>query len=257
MPDLQTLIAMYRDTSAGEMSYRYSDNPAWSLTRDRLQSRFSDSKELAVLDVGCHTGAFLNGLPNSWHKYGIESARDPAAIAREKHGVTLIGERIEAISPEWTHRFDVVTMFDVIEHLPDPNAGIAHAVKLLKPGGTLILSSADLDAWTWRWLGSGHWYLQTPQHLSVISPRFLRHVASRQALNLIDVEAIPHRYAPVGDRLLDAVKAIYWGSRLRQGPYRVLHRLLQSIPGWRRLRHLQSVPWAMTLKDHCLVTFEC
>lgn len=257
VPDEQTLIAMYRETPAEDMAYRFEDNAAWSAARRALQMRFANIAAPAILDVGCHTGAFLDGLPARWRKHGIESARDPMCIASEQRGITLIGERIESINPEWAHRFDAVTMFDVVEHLPDPEAGIAHAARLVKPGGVLLLSSADLDAWTWRWLGSDHWYLQTPQHLSVISRRFLQHVAKRHRLELGAVQSIPHRYAPRRERWREATKALYWGLRARRGLYRIPHRLLQSLPGLRELRHMQSAPWTMTLRDHLLATYAC
>lgn len=256
VPDEQRLISMYRETPDTEMAYRFEDNAAWSAARQRLLSRFADRPNPTVLDVGCHTGAFLAGLPSTWLRHGIESARAPMRVASEQHGVTLIGERLESISPEWAHRFDAVTMFDVIEHLPDPDAGIAHAARLLKPGGTLVLSSADMDAWTWRWLGSGHWYLQTPQHLSVISRPFLQLVGKRYTLELVDVQRIPHRLAPLRQRWREAVEIIYWGMRQRRGLYRIPHRLLQSLPGLSDLRHMQSVPWTMKLTDHLMVQLE-
>jgi SAM-dependent methyltransferase len=247
---------MYEATPAGHMAYRFEDNAAWSLARARLLGRFANGSTPAILDVGCHTGAFLAGLPATWRRYGIESAHEPREVASAEHGVGLIGERLETVSPEWAHRFDAVTMFDVVEHLPDPEAGIAHAARLLKPGGVLMLSSADLDAWTWRWLGSSHWYLQTPQHLSVISRRFLQHVAQRHALELESVQTIPHRHAPRRERWREALKAVYWGLRCRRGLFRIPHRLLQSFPGLQDLRHMQSVPWTMTLADHTLGVYE-
>jgi len=256
VPDEQALIAMYQVTPAEDMSYRFEDNAAWSLARKRLLSRFENVLEPSVLDIGCHTGAFLAGLPSAWRKHGIESALEPLRIAREEYGVAIIGERIEGIHTDWNNYFDAVTLFDVVEHLPDPEAGIARAARLLKPGGVLMLSSGDFDAWTWRWLGGGHWYLQTPQHLSLISRRFVSYVAQRHALTLCNIQRIPHRHAARGERWRESIKALYWGLRRRRGIYTLPHRMLQSIPGLYDLRHLQSVPWTMTVADHILVTYE-
>ncbi|GHC05676.1 class I SAM-dependent methyltransferase [Thermomonas carbonis] len=255
IPSEQALIAMYRETSDEEMAYPYEDNAAWSLARALLRGRFAHHTGVAVLDIGCHTGAFLAGLPAEWNRHGIESARGPMNIAREQHGVILIGERIETIEQGWAGKFDAVTMFDVVEHLPDPSAGLAAAARLLKPGGTLMISSSDLDAWTWRWLGSGHWYLQTPQHLSVISKKFLDYVARRESLKMSDFHAIPHRRADIATRYGEAIRAFYWGMRSRGGIWRIPHRVLPSLPGLGHLRHMQSVPWTMTLKDHFLASY--
>ena len=250
------LIEAYRNTPAEDMDYRFEDNAAWSRARKVLLDRFGSDRSIAVLDIGCHTGAFLAALPESWRRHGIESAAEPVRIARERRGVNIVAERLETIGDDWSGRFDAITMFDVIEHLSSPAEALASVARLLRPGGLLILSSGDFGAWTWRWMGGGHWYLQTPLHLAVVSGPFLRYAAEKGGLSLIDLRAIPHRRATVGQRLHEAAKAVYWGLRQRKGIYRIPHRLLQSLPGLRDLRHLQSVPWTMSLKDHLLATYE-
>ena len=256
IPDADAIAAMYADASPEAMAYDYEANAAWALARQWLRGRFGNRHDVAVLDIGCHTGSFLGGLPEAWLRYGIESAREPCRIAHEKQNVTIIGARLEDTAAAWVGKFDAVTLFDVIEHLPDPGTAIAQAARLVKPGGVLLISSGDLDAWTWRWLGAGHWYLQTPQHLSVISRRFLRFMADRHGLCLLRTDAIPHRHAGVMVRSGEWARATYWGLRQRHGAWRLPRRLLQSLPGLRHLRHMQSVPWTMTLEDHLLAVFE-
>lgn len=256
IPTADAIAAMYDDASPEAMAYDYEANAAWALARKWLHARFDGRSDVAVLDIGCHTGRFLGGLPEAWQRHGIESACEPSRVAREQQSVTIIGDRIENIDATWAGKFDVVTIFDVIEHLPDPGAGIAQAAGLVKPGGVLLISSGDLDAWTWRWLGAGHWYLQTPQHLAVISRRFLRCMADRHGLEVRDFAKIPHRHDRASVRLGELIRATYWGLRQRQGAWRLPRRLLQSIPGFRQLRHMQSVPWTMTLGDHLLAMCE-
>lgn len=254
IPAPKALAAMYRETAPTQMDYEYEKNAAWSAARGMLLSRHGENADITVLDVGCHTGAFLSGLPATWRRFGIESAREPLRIARETHAVTLIGERIEEIDPRWQRQFDAVAMFDVLEHLVDPAAGIAAALGLVKPGGILLVSTANLDAWTWRWLGSGHWYLQTEQHLCVLSRTFLSHVASQHGAKLADLQAIPHRREAMALRFNQALQALYWGMRQRRGTWRLPHRLLPMLPGLGKLRHMQSVPWTMALQDHMIAT---
>lgn len=256
IPTADAIAAMYADASSDAMAYDYEANAAWALARKWLCARLDHRQDVAVLDVGCHTGRFLGGLPEAWQRHGIESACEPSRVAREQQNVKIIGARIEDIDAAWTGKFDAVTLFDVIEHLPDPGAGIAQAARLVKPGGVLLISSGDLDAWTWRWLGACHWYLQTPQHLSVISRPFLRHMANRHGLEVGDVARIPHRHDRISIRFNEWIRATYWGLRQRRGAWRLPRRLLQSLPGLRQLRHMQSVPWTMTLRDHLLAICE-
>ena len=252
IPDADAIAAMYSDASPDEMAYAYDENAAWSKSREFLLARFGEKPDVKVLDIGCHTGAFLAGLPVSWARHGIESAREPTRVATEQHGITVIAGRIEDVADTWAGTFDAVSMFDVIEHLPDPGVGIAAAARLLKPGGVLLVSSADFDAWTFGWLGSEHWYLQTPQHLSVVSHSYLKRMANKQGLDVKRTHSIPHRHASLPVRIAECVQAIYWGMRRRRGAWRLPHRILQSFPGFRSLRHLQSVPWTMALEDHSL-----
>lgn len=116
----------------------------------------------------------------------------------------------------------------------------------------LLFSSGELDDWTWRWLGSGHWYLRTPQHLSAISRPFLRCAAERHGLELLCSQAIPHPHAGVSTRFGEWARAIKWELRQRGGAWRPPHRLLQTLPKFRQLRHMQSGPWTMTSRDHLL-----
>ncbi|MBV6413042.1 MAG: Ubiquinone biosynthesis O-methyltransferase [Xanthomonadales bacterium] len=253
IPDAVGIAALYADAKPEEMAYVYEDNAAWALARNMLVKRLVAVESPSVLDVGCHTGRFLAGLPKAWRRFGVENPGPPADAARRDNRVEIIADWIETVGGEWDARFDAVTLFDVIEHVPDPATAIGRLARLLKPGGVLIVSSGDLDAWTWRWLGAGHWYLQTPQHLSVISRGFLRHVAVERGLRLREFQTIPHRHAP---RTQDAARLAYWGMRQRGGLWRSPQRLLHALPGLHGLRHMQSVPWAMSLRDHCVAVFE-
>ena len=169
------------------------------------------------------------------------------------HGIRIIAERLETVTPEWAERFDVVTLFDVVEHLVDPAAGLAKAAALLKPNGLLLASTADMDAWTWKWMAGRHWYLQTPLHISMASRQFFGHVAYQDGLVLEEAMRIPHRIGNFRSRWNDRIETLYSELRERGGWYRIPRRLMHSIPGMRQLRHRQSVPWSMRLKDHMFV----
>ena len=256
IPDAAGIAAMYAGIGVEEMDYGHDGTAAWALAKKELATRFPGETRVSVLDVGCHTGAFLAGLPAQWERHGIEGMGAPRAFAESSHAVRMIGERIEDVATEWDGHFDVVTLFDVVEHLPDPGTGIEAALRLVKPGGLLMFSTADLDAWTWRWLGAGHWYLQTPQHLSVLSRKFLHYLAQRSHARLSGVRRIPHRDDTASVRMHEAIRAFYWGARQRRSVWRLPHRLLQSVPGLRQLRNMTSVPWTMALHDHFLCSYE-
>ena len=96
--------------------------------------------EGSVLDVGCNGGFFLDHLPSSFQKFGLEI--DPKAVefaAREYPDFNIRAELLgeDQFAPG---SFDVVMFRGVIEHMIDPRAALRRAEELLKPGGFVIFA---------------------------------------------------------------------------------------------------------------------
>ena len=139
-----------------------------------------------LLDVGCGEGAFLHRAAHAgWEVLGVERSRQAAAYARRMHGLPVVcGD--EATLPADAGPFDVVTMFDVIEHLPDPLATLRRLAGALRPGGRLVVSTPNaagasprLTYWLFcRTLGA--WDHATPPgHLFQFTTRTLRALVER------------------------------------------------------------------------------
>jgi 2-polyprenyl-3-methyl-5-hydroxy-6-metoxy-1,4-benzoquinol methylase len=92
-----------------------------------------------LLDVGCGYGFFLKEMARrGWQVQGIEISPAGRRHARDRLGLDVIGQTVEHL--QWPpRRFDVVTLFYVIEHLADPDAMLARVYRWLKPGGLLLL----------------------------------------------------------------------------------------------------------------------
>lgn len=91
-----------------------------------------------ILDVGCGYGFFLEAMRRKgWIAEGVELSEPAAAIARRMTGLPVHSCALE--ETEFDGPFDVVTMFYVIEHVPDPVRTLRDAARLLKPGGLLLL----------------------------------------------------------------------------------------------------------------------
>lgn len=98
-----------------------------------------------LLDVGCSTGLLLNlARKAGFTVKGVEFSDDSAGFARSHFGLTVDpGSIHDCRDPDGT--YDVLTMFDVIEHVPDPMADMNAAMRLLKPGGWFVLSTPNID----------------------------------------------------------------------------------------------------------------
>ena len=117
-----------------------------------------------LLDVGCYIGVFLEiAAKHGWEARGIEPSQWAAEQAC-KNGLNVVhGTLASAHLPDKS--FDVVTLWDVIEHLADPMQEVRRAHRVLKPGGLVVIHTMDIDSLfarvmgpKWPWLMEMHIY---------------------------------------------------------------------------------------------------
>lgn len=97
----------------------------------------------SLLDVGCATGSFLSlAQAAGWDCRGVEVSAFAAARARERTGCEIFCGKLEdATFPAGS--FDAITMWDLLEHLPDPVHGLMKARRFLRPGGVLLVNTPN------------------------------------------------------------------------------------------------------------------
>lgn len=110
-----------------------------------LRRSVVEPRGLRLLDIGCSSGLFLDeARAADFDACGAELSRDTAAFARAHFGLAVhAGDWRDAGYAEGS--FDVVTLFDVIEHLPDPLGELTAIRRLLRPGGLLLQSTPNID----------------------------------------------------------------------------------------------------------------
>lgn len=92
-----------------------------------------------VLDIGAGDGSFLKRTPPGWKRFASESTEVTRAMLRDA-GINVI-EDIDRAAAESPASFDLVTLFQVIEHIADHRPVLTTARRLLKPGGLIVLST--------------------------------------------------------------------------------------------------------------------
>ncbi len=120
-----------------------------------------------ILDVGCATGGFLKIFGPHWEKQGIELSNELLEAHPAPGDVPIwIGDFLEYEPPEL---FDVITMFDVLDHARDPAAMVKKAARLLRPGGILCVLVGERTSLFPRLIGK-RWHLYIPPtHLTYFS----------------------------------------------------------------------------------------
>jgi SAM-dependent methyltransferase len=125
-----------------------------------------------LLDVGCYTGIFVEiATRHGWEAWGVEPSRWAVEHAHA-HGLHVVPGTLDTADLPEAH-FDVVTMWDVIEHVADPRETLQQAHRLLKPDGLLVVHTIDIDSIFAQLMGA-RWPWLMEMHLYYFSRRTLR-----------------------------------------------------------------------------------
>jgi 2-polyprenyl-3-methyl-5-hydroxy-6-metoxy-1,4-benzoquinol methylase len=118
-----------------------------------------------LCDIGCASGHFLSAARASGRFSaitGVDSGPEAIAEVRARVGCEALVGRVETMPPPG--RFDVVTMWETIEHIADPVAALTALREWLTPGGVLAIGTGDNASPLARVLGRRWWYLVPPDH---------------------------------------------------------------------------------------------
>jgi SAM-dependent methyltransferase len=118
-----------------------------------------------LLDVGCGGGLFLGVMrERGFRVVGLDFSSEAAGVAwRQQKAPAVTGDLARAPFPGGT--FAGITMFHVVEHLPEPRVYLEAARRLLKPGGRLIVQVPNAASWQSRLLGRRWSGMDVPRHL--------------------------------------------------------------------------------------------
>lgn len=192
---------------AGDQAYSYADydtNPGLrGYCVDRAQRfvaylrRFSVGHDL--LDIGCGTGEFCHEAGKlGWKTVGVELTEEAALVARTRSGLTVMSGDIMRGEMFQPSSFDVVTLWGVLEHVPDPDGLLKACRGLLRPNGLILLETPNALA-LFRFVGRlllkaslGHFdkaFLETlgAGHISWYSSLGLQKACQRLGLKVMDM----------------------------------------------------------------------
>lgn len=143
-----------------------------------------------LLDVGCAAGFFLQvSYTHGWEVYGVEPASCVADYARSHLGLDVFGGTLrEAGFP--SGYFDVVTMWDVLEHMTDPRAELLEVHRVLGREGLLVLETQNITSWAPRLFGKRWVHYGNDLHLFHFSPATISRVLAETGFDLLKITAV-------------------------------------------------------------------
>jgi SAM-dependent methyltransferase len=173
----------------------YRDAATSDAARAKLEwvSRFVPAGR-ALLDVGANFGHFLHEAQQRYSAIGIEPSRAVVEWGRQHLNVCLEEGSIEVDNPAYVARFSAVTMFDVIEHLPDPREAVERCRRYLMKGGHLFITTPDAGSPLARLLGSHWYYIDLREHISLFTTGNLTTLLRECGFSVAEPRTIGRRY---------------------------------------------------------------
>jgi len=186
--------AYYEDRSRGAGGYGdYLAQAGWRLEKAARQVReigaATPVRGGRALDVGSGYGFFRKALADAGFAHeGVEISAHARRVARETYGFETLADLADLpVQPS----FHLVTLWDVLEHVPDPIDLLARCRQLLLPGGVVALKTPNLDCPEADVFGP-HYHSLKREHLVYFTPRSLRECAGRAGLSVLDVGSVSH-----------------------------------------------------------------
>jgi 2-polyprenyl-3-methyl-5-hydroxy-6-metoxy-1,4-benzoquinol methylase len=150
-----------------------------------LINKYTDSDK-TLLDIGAGTGAFLKSAKqNGWETYGIEPSQKARDLALKK-GLEL-KENLDLLDKR---RFQVITLWHVLEHLPDLELQIEKITSLLHNDGTLMIAVPNFKSYDAKYYKEYWAAYDVPRHLSHFSQFSISKLFAKSGMKLVKVKPL-------------------------------------------------------------------
>lgn len=249
MPTTEQVAAFYQDPAyfAGAEEAGYRDYAAMHKAlaphfrrRLRLLAEWLPGRG-RLLDVGCADGYFLGlARADGWEVAGVEISEPMAKETARRLGIP-VATSIDGLPSE---RYDAVTLWEVVEHFPNPVADLRRLAECLRPGGVLMLSTPNAGHWQALREPEAWTAYRPPAHLVLLTAESLKMALEKAGLSPVHIwkvsplpplpELVRRATAPLACALADG-SARPW--LLALGLWRAV-RLLGWM--WQRISHPQD-----------------
>lgn len=136
-----------------------------------------------ILDFGCGTGEFLKEMKDHyWQVTGVE----PSTIANEKAAATTSAKIYKNLSEVQESKFDVITLWHVLEHLHDLNGSLAKFQTMLSDSGTIFIAVPNLESYDAKFYKSFWAAYDVPRHLWHFSKSTMKRLLENHGLKLVN-----------------------------------------------------------------------
>lgn len=244
--DVDKLNELYSKGDPENWRYTIEIRKDWQIAVDFIKKYVKQGSR--ILDIGSWDGSFLSYL-SEYDVYGIEINEE--AVYRAKHVKLIANDLYKLDVLLYKDYFDVITAFDVIEHVINPLEFISILKTLVKSGGYIIISSGNTESLPWKILKNRYYYCSILEHITFINKDWCEFAASELNLNIIKICKFSHSKRSYKNFLYEtAINLIYLLSPYFVATLRKLKNKQQKKISY----YLYPPSWSQ-LKDHLLVIF--
>jgi 2-polyprenyl-3-methyl-5-hydroxy-6-metoxy-1,4-benzoquinol methylase len=136
-------IENYYNQTYHNLDENFKISRHWARQVKRILKQLPGEKQpFDILDVGCAVGTFLLHWDRYHHLFGVEINKNNAQIAQNK-GITVYQNFIEHV--QFDRQFDVITCYNLLEHLPNPGPVLEKISQILKKEGILVIEVPTIE----------------------------------------------------------------------------------------------------------------
>ena len=213
-----------------------SDLPTFHSYLDRIEKTAATGGQL--LDIGAATGTFLEvARQRGWQTKGVEISAYAAAEGVKKN-LDIVAGTIQ--TARLNHNFfDVITLWDVFEHVENPKKEIEDISDLLKPNGVIAMNLPDTGSLFAKISGKFWPLLLPPEHIHLFSKKGLINLLERKGYKILITDRIGKKFKPAYIlQILSTVK--------KQKIWKILSQVIEKTP-------LNKILIPLNLRDNLFI----
>ncbi len=190
-----------------------------------------------VLEIGSYYGAFGSQISSKVKNYtGLELSKSGADFAKKNFDLNVANTDIYSFFQTNTKKYDIIFMFDVIEHLDDPDKVLNFCSKNIKTGGKLILSTMNMDSIFAKITGKNYpWII--PMHKFYFNDRSLRKFLKKNNLKM---------YKKINDVRIISLEYLFYKISQKVIFFKIFYKVLTKI------NFLKNLKIKFSLFDLCI-----
>ena len=196
-PQYEVLNQFYAESPSTKYWVEYFFKPVMEARRDKIfrpraeqiSQKFSEFKNGRIGDIGAGFGLFLEELRKIWGNaeyVTIEPSVEMAKICLDK-GFKVIQNMLEDING-WDEKFDILTSFELFEHLYNPDNFLKKVNKLLKKDGYFLMTTLNVQGFDIQLLWEKSKSVSPPHHLNFFNPDSIKYLMERNNFKVISIE---------------------------------------------------------------------